>query len=61
MTEQNLAAMFKDIAKQLRDYCEELIALVPEAGEHCAPLDELVEYLKRQSRALEDKVAVPVP
>ena len=55
MIEKNLAAMFKDSAEKIKHYRAELSALDPEVDEHCKGLDELVEYLESQSRALTKK------
>lgn len=52
MTQQNLAALFMDSAQTIRKYREELAALAPEIEERCGPLDELVEYIERQSGIL---------
>lgn len=55
MTEQILAAMFKDSAERIKHYRAELGALDPEVDERCKGLDELVEYLESQSRTLTKK------
>lgn len=58
MTEQDLAVLFTDSAKTIRQYREELAALAPEVEEESyAPLDQLVEYLERQFRAPGDRKA----
>lgn len=46
MTEQALAALFKEHAEKLRRHRAELVSLVPEVDELCGPLDELSEYLE---------------
>ena len=51
--------MFKDFAEKIKHYRAELGALNPEVDERCKALDELVEYLESQTRALTKK-AVPV-
>lgn len=60
MTEQNLAALFRDSAQTIRKYREELVALAPEVEERCGPLDELVEYIERQSSIFGGIAAVPL-
>lgn len=60
MTQQDLAALFKDSAQRIRKYREELAALVPEVEENSQPLDELVEYIERQSNILGSAAAVPL-
>lgn len=52
MIEQNLAALFADLAKEIKWHRTELVAIVPEVDELCGGIDELTEFLEHQSHVL---------